>query len=296
MLSMRIRDAFDKLIIAFVVLLCFCFSAASLRAQTQQDQQSQQSQSAQPPQQGTATTQAAINTDRPAITDSSMVVPAGDLLFENGFTETSAGGERSFDFPETLIRFGLTSHTELRITPPDYFENFNNASGFGSGFSDFSFGIKQQLLATSQSFTAALILSLSIPTGANALSSHGYDPSILLPWSHPISRNWMAAGMFSLLWPTENGSHNMTGQASFLVDRQLTPKWDAFLEYGGEFPSLGTPQHTFHTGTSYKFTANQQLDVHFGVGFSAATPDHFFGIGYSFQFPSFFRRARRLSP
>jgi hypothetical protein len=287
----------NKILAVAALLLCTLLTPASLRAQTQtqSDQQSQQAQSAQPPQQGTAATQAAISTDRPSITDSSLVVPSGDLLFENGFTETAAQGERAFDFPEMLIRFGLTSHTELRITPPEYFQNFSTVSGFASGFGDFSFGIKQQLLATSQSFTAALILSLSIPTGAKALSSHGYDPSILLPWSHPIARNWVAAGMFSLLFPTEGGSHNMTGQASFLIDRQLTPKWDAFLEYGGEFPSLGTPQHTFHSGTSYKITANQQLDVHFGVGFSGATPDHFIGFGYSFQFPSAFRRMPRLN-
>ena len=222
-----------------------------------------------------------------------MVVPLGDLLFENGFAETASSGQSSFDFPETLIRYGLTSKTELRITPPDYFENFNSGGGFGSGWGDFGLGVKQQLTAGGEGFDAALIVSLSLPTGASLLSSHGYDPQLLLPWSHAISRNWMAAGMFSLLFPTQNGSHNMTGQASFLVDRQLTAKWDAFVEYGGEFPSRGTPQHTFHTGTSYKITANQQIDAHFGVGLSGATVDHFIGFGYSFQFPSAFRRAKQ---
>ena len=244
-------------------------------------------------QSGPPAAQSAISTDRPSITDSSMVVPLGDLLFENGFDETASQGERSFDFTETLIRYGLTSKTELRITPPDYFENYNSTGRFGSGFGDFSLGAKQQLRVTTEGFNVALILSLSFPTGAKALSSDGYDPEILLPWSHPISRKWMAAGMFGLLFPTQSGSHNMTGQASFLIDRQLTRKWDAFIEYGGEFPSLGTPQHIFDTGTTYKIRANQQLDVHFGEGFSGATPDHFVGFGYSFQLPSLIRRAAR---
>ena len=57
------------------------------------------------------------------------MVPRSDLLFENGLTETSTEGQRSFDLPETLIRFGLSSKTELRFTVPDYFQNFNMGRG-----------------------------------------------------------------------------------------------------------------------------------------------------------------------
>src|ERR1700738_336529 len=46
-----------------------------------------------------ANAQSPIATDRPQITSSSIVVPCGSLQFENGFQETSNGGQRSFDFP-----------------------------------------------------------------------------------------------------------------------------------------------------------------------------------------------------
>jgi len=228
-----------------------------------------------------------INTDRPAITDSSVVVPSGALLFENGFTETGNEGQRSFDFPETLVRFGITSKTELRFGAPDYFQNVDNGRGFGSGWGDLSVGVKQQLVARDGGFDIALIASLSFPTGADVISSHGYDPQLQLPWSHPISKNWTAAGMFSILWPTEGAERNRTGQASFLLDRQLTSQLDAFIEYGGEFPQRGGPQHIVHAGTSFKIKPNQQLDFHFGFGLSSAAVDHFIGFGYSFQFQSF---------
>jgi hypothetical protein len=244
-------------------------------------------------QQGSTTAQAVINTDRPAITDSSSVVSSGELLFENGFTQTGNQEQSGFDFPETLVRFGLTSKTELRFTPPDYFENFNTGAGFGSGWGDLSLGMKQQLFVTLGGSDAALIVSLSFPTGAKILSSHGYDPQFLLPWSHPLSKNWTAAGMFSLLWPTEGTQRNLTGQASFLVDRRLTSKWDAFVEYGGEYPQHGGPQHIFHTGTSFKLTPNQQLDFHYGVGLSAAAVGHFIGVGYSIQFPDLIQTKAR---
>jgi hypothetical protein len=239
-----------------------------------------------------ASPQPAITTDRPAITDSSLVVSSSGLLFENGFTETGSQGQRSFDFPETLARLGLTSKTGLRFTAPDYFHNFNTGASFGSGWGDLSLGVKQQLVATSAGFDASLIVSLSFPAGANAISSHGYDPQLLLPWSHPISKNWTAAGMFSIFWPTQGATRNLTGQPSFLFDRQITNRWDAFIQYAGDFPQRGSPQHLLHLGTAFKITSNQQLDFHFGFGLSSAAVDHFIGFGYSFQFHAIHREKR----
>jgi hypothetical protein len=99
--------------------------------------------------------------------------------------------------------------------------------------------------------------------------------------------------MFSLLWPTEDGKRNLTGQASFLLDRQITSPWDAFIEYAGEFPQRGGPEHILHVGTSFKITSNQQLDFHVGFGLSSAAPDHFIGFGYSFQFPEIHRAGHK---
>ncbi len=224
-----------------------------------------------------------ITTDRPAITDASTVVRNGVLVFENGFAEAGSHGQQSFDVPETLVRLGLTPRAEFRFGVPDYYQNVNNGTGFGSGWGDLSLGIKQQLVAGAAGFDASLIVSLSFPTGANAVSSHGYDPQFLMPWSHSISKNWTAEGMFSLLWPTQGKTRNLTGQASFLVDRQIIGRWDAFIEYGGEFPERGGPQHLLHLGTAFKITPNQQLDFHIGFGLSSAAVDHFVGFGYSFQ-------------
>ena len=259
---------------------------------TRQDQGSAQDSPAAKQDQAAASAQASppvINTDRPAITDSSVVVPGGAVVVENGFTETGNAGQQGVDLPETLVRFGITSKTEFRFTPPDYFHNFNTGAGFGSGWGDLSLGVKQQLVASSTGFDASLIASVSFPTGANILSSHGYDPQVLLPWSHPISKNWTAAGMFAVFWPTQGGRRNVTGQPSFYLDRQITGKWDAFVEYAGDFPQRGGPQHILHVGTSYKITNNQQLDFHAGFGLSAAAVDHFVGFGYSFQIQALHR-------
>jgi hypothetical protein len=202
---------------------------------------------------------------------------------ENGFLETSSGGQSVVDGPESLVRFGVAKRTELRFTLPDYFHNLNDG-GAGTGFGDFVVGVKEQLGPTPGKFDVSVILFLSFPTGANTVSSGGYDPGLQVPWSRALCANWTAAGMFSVYWPTQGGMRNVTGESTFLFDRQLTRPWDAFVEYVGDFPEVGGPRHLLHFGTALKITEQQQIDFHVGVGLSAAAVDHLIGIGYSFRF------------
>jgi hypothetical protein len=230
-----------------------------------------------------ANAQSTISTDRPQVTSSSIVVPCGSLQFENGFQETGNAGQRGFDFPETSVRFGVTNRTELRLEFPEYFQNDNTGSGFSSGLGDLGLGLKQQLGPTRGGFDASIIPTLSFPTGAKAISSHGYDPTVQVPWSHSFKKNWTAAGMFSLMWPTQGPRRNLTGQSSVYIDRQLTRHWDAYVEYSGAFPQRGGPQHVIDFGTAYKLSPHQQLDFHWNFGLSSAVPDHTIGFGYSFR-------------
>jgi len=221
-----------------------------------------------------------ISTDRPAVAESSTVVPKGSFQAENGFLVTSDQGQSTLDGPETEMRFGVANNTELRLSVPDYYHD--TISGFG----DLAIGIKQQL-GPAAGFDVSIIAFLSIPTGAAAISSHGYDPGLQLPWSRKLSTNWTAAGQLALYWPTQVDARNLTGQSTFLLDRQLRNPMDAFIEYAGEFPQRGGPQHLLHLGVAYKITPHNQLDVHYGIGLSSAEVNHFIGIGYSFRIQAF---------
>jgi hypothetical protein len=239
----------------------------------------------------TATTAASapIATDRPAVTNSSVVVPSGSLQAENGFLETGTQGQNIFDGPETLLRLGVATKTELRFTVPDYYYNLNAAGDRGTGFGDLAIGVKQQLGPTPGGFDLSATLFLSFPTGADTVSSGGYDPGLQVAWSRGLSAKWTAAGMLSMYWPTQDRARNLTGESTILLDRQLTGPWDAFVEYAGDFPETGGSRHLMHFGTALKLTNQQQLDFHFGVGLSPAAVDHFIGIGYSFRFQAFHR-------
>jgi hypothetical protein len=227
-----------------------------------------------------------ISTDRPAIAASSIVVPKGSFQAENGLLISNEQGQRTFDGPETSVRFGAASNTELRFSAPDYFRD--GASGFG----DVTIGVKRQLGPTRGGFDVSVIVFLNIPTGADAVSSHGYDPGLQLPWSRKLSTNWSAAGQLALYWPTQvdtRDARNLTGESTFLLDRQLTKPSDVFIEYAGDFPQRGGPRHLVHFGVAYKISPRRQVDIHYGIGLSSAAVDHFIGIGYSFRLQALHR-------
>jgi hypothetical protein len=211
-----------------------------------------------------------------------VVVPPGSLQAENGFAETASQGQRTVDGPETLLRFGVASKTELRLTAPDYFGQVTTGSATGSGFGDVAIGAKQQL-GPASGFDVSLVLTLSLPSGARDISSHGYDPSVQLPWSRALSPHWTVAGMLSMYWPTQQSRRNLTGEATFLIGREMTKRWNGFVEYAGDFSQQGGPRNLVHFGTTWKLTPRQQLDLHVGVGLSSAAVDHFIGFGYSLR-------------
>jgi hypothetical protein len=227
--------------------------------------------------------EATIATDRPAVTESSVVVPVDGLQIESGMLATDTAGRYVTDLPEFDLRYGLLDKTELRLTLPDYFHDVPAANASASGLGDTAIGIKQQV-GPLGGFDLAVIASVSLPTGSRALSSHGYDPAVQLPWSRSLPANWTVAGQLALYWPTVDGERNTTREVTLLFDRQLSVPCDAFIEYAGDFPQRGGSSQLLHVGTAYKLTAHHQIDFHAAAGLSDAAPRWFVGAGYSYLF------------
>jgi hypothetical protein len=223
-----------------------------------------------------------ISTDRPAVSSSSVVVPKIGFQMENGLLVTSTEGNDVLDLPETNLRYGLLEKTELRLSVPDYFYNLPSGT---SGFGDLAVGVKQQL-GPFHGFDLSAIFFVSFPTGANGVTSHGYDPGLQLPWTYKLSENWTAGGQIAFYWPTLAREHNFTGETAFFLDRQLTKSWDAFVEYAGDFPERGGSRQLLHFGTAYKLTPHHQIDLHIAAGLSSTAPHSYIGFGYSFLFLS----------
>jgi hypothetical protein len=72
--------------------------------------------------------------------------------------------------------------------------------------------------------------------------------------------------MFSLYNPTEDDHRLHIGEATFLIDHNLTKSWDVLLEYAGQVPNQGGPTHLAQMGSAFKLTACHQLDSMSGGG------------------------------
>jgi Putative MetA-pathway of phenol degradation len=145
-----------------------------------------------------------IATDRPSVAASSIVVPSRAVQLENGVTDTASQGQHTFVGPESLLRVGVTTNTEVRLTLPNVVRP--SGADSSSGATDLVLGVKQQIGREMKGFDVSLIVSLSLPTGSDAVSTRGYDPSVQLPWSRAVSPKLTVAGMLSLYTPTEGGS------------------------------------------------------------------------------------------
>jgi hypothetical protein len=230
-----------------------------------------------------------IVTDRPDVTESSIVVPKGSLQFENGMTWTSDHDQTALDLTETLVRFGISDRTELRLVVPDYLAVLTGAAS-GAGFGDVAIGMKQQLGPLPGDVDLSVIIAVSLPTVASQASSHGYDPFIKFPWSKEIKAGWSIGGMDSLFWHTIDRQRDLTGERTFYIEKQLTKPWDAFMEYAGDYAQRGGSRELLHFGSAYKLTPKNQVDFHFGYGLSQATAGKFYAVGYSVLFDNVWKR------
>jgi len=179
--------------------------------------------------------------------------------------------------------FGAVStRTELRIVVPNYLSGRSGPHP-ASGVGDFALGMKQQIGPLPGGFDLSVIVALSLPTGADGISSHGFDPFIKFPWSKDLRAGWSIGGMQSVFWYTEDGRRNLTWEPTIYIEKEITKPWDAFAEYAGDFAQRGGSKEIAHLGIAYRITPRQQVDFHFGFGLSQAAPSHFFGVGYSFR-------------
>jgi len=223
-----------------------------------------------------------IVTDRPSVTNSSVVVPIGSLQMENGINWTAHPGQGALDGPNTRFRLGIADCTEMLVDLPDY---TGGIYGHGPvGFSDIAPAIKHQFGGLPAGTNLSATVGLALPTGAQAISGSGYNPYLQFPWTQDLGGGWAAGGMMSTTWLTGQPVSETVFQPSFLIDRQVTSHSDVFAEYIGDYQTRGLPGQMLNFGGSYRLTQTQQIDFHAGVGLNRNSPDYFVGVGYSLRF------------
>jgi Putative MetA-pathway of phenol degradation len=241
---------------------------------------------------GCPTAKDEIATDRPDVTNSSLVVPTGSLQSENGVNISARDGGRFVDGTNTRWRLGIAPCLELLVDLPTYFADIK-APG-SSGFTDVAPAIKWQVSPVPGKIDLSLVAGVALPTGAVEIAGRGSQPYLQMPWSIELHDGWGLSGMLTEFFrPAELTTRRIT-ETTFAIEKKVTEKASLFVEYVGDYPENAGPSLLFNSGGVYRLTPTQQVDFHIAFGLNHNAPSYIAGVGYSFRLDDLFASAARV--
>jgi hypothetical protein len=227
-----------------------------------------------------------IATDRPDVTNSSVVVPSGSIQGENGVNLSSRNGSQIIDGTNTRWRLGIASCLELLVDLPTYSAPVR---GLGSsGFSDVSPAIKWQVSPIPGKVDASVVFGVALPTGTVDIAGHGAQPYLQMPWSWELHGGWGVSGMLTEFFRPSDVAIPRITEATFAIERDMTDKMTLFLEYVGDYPEGASPSQLLNSSGLYRLSPTEQVDFHIGLGLNHNAPSYIVGVGYSFRFDGLF--------
>ena len=133
-----------------------------------------------------------------------------------------------------------------------------------------------------EGLTLSAVAGIALPTGAFAISG-GVSPYVQTSWSRDLGEGWSLNSMQTATWYPDQPAGTANFETTLSLERDITPRADAFVEYVGDYHTLGIAGHVFDLGGAYHLTALQQVDFHAGLGLNRASPHFYIGLGYSFR-------------
>jgi len=229
-----------------------------------------------------------IVTDRPDVTNSSLVVPVGSFQSENGINSSARDGGRTIAGTNSRWRLGIAPCLEVFVDLPTYFANVR-APG-SSGFTDVAPAVKWQISPLPGKIDLSMTAGIALPTGAVEIAGRGAQTYLQFPWSWELHDGWGLSGMFTEFFRPADFTTKRVTETTFVIEKKVTEKMSVFTEYVGEYPEGADPSILLNSGGIYHLTRTQQLDFHFAVGLNHNAPSYIVGVGYSFRVDGLFQR------
>lgn len=232
-----------------------------------------------------------IATDRPDVTNSSLVVPVGSLQGENGVNSTGNAADKTFDGTNSQLRLGVAPCLEILVDLPNYVRRFQGTTD--SGFSNVAPALKYQFSSLPEAWNLSVTAGAGLPTGTSKITGPGVQPYLQFPWSHELGNGWATNGMLTTFFFPSDPVNHQTTEATFSVEKKVSERVSMFVEYVGDYPIHGRDIELINIGGDYLLTRSQQVDFHVAFGLNRNSPDYIVGIGYSWRFDNLFAAARR---
>lgn len=237
-----------------------------------------------------AQTRAPLVTDRPDFTESAEAVDRGEVQVEAGITLSRFDGANDWTLGEVLVRMGIVPGAELRLG----LNSFAVSDGFGStqsGLEDFSLGVKVELHQPAEGSdpavpTVALLLSTSIPTGAEGFGEDALQPQAIFSTSWEVSDRASLGTNLNLGYPSVAGDGYAQFSGSVALGVSLAERLGGYAEYFVFAPPAPDQSAAgfLNGGLTVLITSDFQLDGRVGVGVHGHDADVFVGFGAAKRF------------
>ncbi|RZL00020.1 MAG: transporter [Rubrivivax sp.] len=233
--------------------------------------------------------EAAMATDRPDIVESSAVVGLHRFQIETSVASESNqvdGVKTTTRMTPTLLRYGITEHTELRLETDGVLRD-----GQDHGFSDVSVGLKWHTHDgddTTLKPAIAWLFHADLDSGSRAFRGHGVRPSVRMVAEWELSHDMSLGIMPGVLRDTnDDGRHFVAGIFAVTVGKSWTDDFRTFLEVAGQQLTSnrnGGSVVTYDAGMAYMLSPTMQLDTAVSIGANRHTPDRLWTVGFSVKF------------
>jgi hypothetical protein len=228
----------------------------------------------------------AIATDRPDVTNSSLVVPTGSLQNENGVNFSMRDDSRGIDGTNSRWRLGVAPCLELLVDLPTYVGNLQGPGS--SGFTDVAPAVKWQISPIPGKVDLSVVVGMALPTGAVSIAGRGVQPYLQFPWSWELHDGWGVSGMFTEFFRPSDFTAKRITETTFVLEKKLTERLSVFTEYVGDYPEGLGPSLLLNSGAIYQMNRIQQVDFHIAFGLNHNAPNYIVGVGYSYRFDGLF--------
>ena len=232
---------------------------------------------------GFAQNMPSIQTDRPDQTECPFITPLHYLQLETGFSfEKTKQNANEIQAAAALVRYGITTNTELRIIV----EHNRNQTDYATtkGINPILIGFKTKLIDEKGIIpTTSFIGHITIPKlASNPYKQKYYTPEFRFTMQHTISDKQALSYNLGAEWNGETAEPTFV--YTLTTGYSITEKLGGYVELYGFVPQIEKPDHRFDAGLTYLFNPNHQLDISGGLGLSKISPDYFLSLGYSFRF------------
>jgi len=233
-----------------------------------------------------------LTSNRPGLGESESLVPAGAVQFESGFSlgRMTGAGLRitTLSVPEGMLRLGLAPRLELFASGEGFVWSRQTTGGQSitdRGGSDLSIDAKVAIVPASDSpFAVSIAGGLSLPTGVEAFSSGGVDPSVRLLWSRALQADFALGGTIAVASQSSRASTRETvGAVALGVSRAVSSSTSWFAEIFGALAPNAADTWTFNGGIAVVTGTDMQLDASGGRAVRGPGADWFLSAGITLR-------------